>query len=141
VYIRSLGYDAPVIELNHRNNRIRVAAGNMEIEVPLSDTGFKKGKPATGSKPSFQSSTPEHVTSSRLNLVGMRVDEALSRLEQFLNHALLAELREVTVIHGIGKGLLMKAVHEHLDKHPLVKSFRKGTQEEGGNAITVVRMQ
>ncbi len=71
----------------------------------------------------------------------MRVDEALSGLEQFLNHASLAELQEVTVIHGIGKGLLMKAVHEHLDKHPLVKSFRKGTQEEGGNAITIVRMQ
>jgi DNA mismatch repair protein MutS2 len=73
-----------------------------------------------------------------VNLRGLRVDEAMSRLEHFLNHASLAELREVTVVHGIGKGLLSRAVHEHLSEHPLVKSFRSGTIDEGGSGVTVV---
>jgi len=47
----------------------------------------------------------------------------------------------VTVIHGIGKRLLLKAVHEHLDKHPLVKNFRSGTQDEGGQGITIVTLK
>jgi DNA mismatch repair protein MutS2 len=66
------------------------------------------------------------------------VDEALSRLEKFLNHAALAELHEIIIIHGIGKGLLMKAIHEHLNGHPLIKSFRSGTLEEGGSGVTVI---
>jgi DNA mismatch repair protein MutS2 len=68
----------------------------------------------------------------------LRVDEAMSKLEHFLNHACLAELREVTIVHGIGKGLLSRAVHEHVSEHPLVKSFRSGTIDEGGSGVTVV---
>jgi len=71
----------------------------------------------------------------------MRVDEASSKLERFLNDASLSELRAVIVVHGIGKGILMRTVHEHLDNHPLVQSYRKGTTEEGGNGVTIVAMK
>jgi DNA mismatch repair protein MutS2 len=83
----------------------------------------------------------EANVSSRINLVGTRVDEALSKLEHFLNDAALAEFQEATVIHGVGKGLLMKAIHEHLSGHPLVKHFRSGTMEEGGIGVTVLKMR
>jgi DNA mismatch repair protein MutS2 len=113
----------------------------MEIEVPLSDIRFKSGKsmPATGV--SLHRAKVETTVSSRINLVGTRVDEALSKLEHFLNDAALAELQEVTLIHGVGKGLLMKAIHEHLSGHPLVRHFRSGTTEEGGIGVTVAKMK
>jgi DNA mismatch repair protein MutS2 len=141
VYVRSLGYDALVIEVNRNTNRLKVAAKNMEIEVPSSDIRFKSGKPIPATGVSFRPDKIEETVSSRINLVGARVDEALSKLEHFLNHAALAELQEVTVIHGIGKGLLMRAIHEHLSEHPLVKHFRSGTMEEGGTGVTVVKMK
>ena len=58
----------------------------------------------------------------------MRVDEALSRLEQFLNDATLTGLSEVVIIHGVGTGILAKAVREHISGHPLVSNFRNGQQ-------------
>jgi DNA mismatch repair protein MutS2 len=141
VYIKSLGYDASVIEIDPRHNRLKVSAKSMEIQVSLSDARFRRGKSLLESKSSIPAGKTEEAVSSKINLIGLRVDEALSRLEPFLNHASMSELREVTVIHGIGKGLLSRAVHEHLTDHPLIKKFRQGTQEEGGAAVTVVTMK
>jgi DNA mismatch repair protein MutS2 len=76
-----------------------------------------------------------------LNIIGTRVDEALSRLEPFLNHVSIENLREVTIIHGIGTGALLKAVRNYLKGHPLVKDFRKGELSEGGNGVTIVMMK
>ncbi len=140
VYVKSLGYDASVIEVNRNNNRLKVMAKNMEIEVPVSDIGFQRGKSIPPGK-APQTDKTEETVSSRLNLIGLRVDEALSHLERFLNHASLAEISEVIIIHGIGKGLLMKAIHEHLNEHPLIKHYRSGTTEEGGVGVTVVTMK
>ena len=141
VFVRSLGYDASVIEVNRKNNRLKVTARNMEIEVSVSDIGFKKGKSIPVKKDTAQDEKTEDIVLTSTNLIGLRVDEALSRLEHFLNHASLSELNEVTIIHGIGKGLLSKAVHEHLNGHPLIRQFRSGTPEEGGNGVTVVTLK
>jgi DNA mismatch repair protein MutS2 len=141
VYIKSLGYDASIIEIDPRHNHLKVSAKSMEIEVPVSDARLRRGRSVPESKDTAQTGKTEEAVSSKINLIGHRVDEALSRLEPFLNHASMAELREVTVIHGIGKGLLSRAVREHLTGHPLIRKFRQGTQEEGGAAVTVVTMK
>jgi DNA mismatch repair protein MutS2 len=140
VYIRSLGHDASVIEVNAKNMRVKVSARNMEIEVPLTDVTFAKRK-----SPVFPASLPKSEKSEetiplKIKFVGLRVDEALSRLERFLNDASLAELPEAIIVHGIGKGLLSKAIHEHLNGHPLIKKYRSGTLEEGGAGVTIVTM-
>ncbi|MEW6110064.1 MAG: endonuclease MutS2 [Nitrospirota bacterium] len=141
VYVRSLGFDAIVREIIAKHNRIRVSAGGMEIEIPLSDAGVKRGRALQLSREgNLKDESPDKVVESRINLIGLRVDEAISRLEPFLNHAALAGFDEVTIIHGIGKGLLAKAVHEHLESHPLVRKFRRGEQSEGGYGVTVVTL-
>jgi DNA mismatch repair protein MutS2 len=71
----------------------------------------------------------------------LRVDEALSSLEPFLNHASIENLGEVTIIHGIGTGALLRAVRNYLKGHPLVKDFRKGELSEGGNGVTIVKLK
>jgi DNA mismatch repair protein MutS2 len=78
---------------------------------------------------------------SRLNLIGFRVDAAISELEPFLNHASLAGVPEVTIIHGYGTGVLSRAVRDHLKGHQLVKKFRPGDQSEGGGGVTVATMK
>ena len=76
-----------------------------------------------------------------LKLIGLRVDEALDLLEQFLDRASLGGQREVRVIHGLGTGRLRDAVREHLARHPLVEGFRAGEAHEGRDGATVVTLR
>ncbi|MFI5294493.1 MAG: endonuclease MutS2 [Thermodesulfovibrionales bacterium] len=140
VFVRSLGYDASVLKIISRYQRIRVAAGDKEIEIPMTDVGLRRGKPIGKDALQVMTDSGDESVSTKITLIGMRVEEALSKLEPFLNHASLAGLSEVTVIHGLGTGALSRAVREHLEGHPLVKKFRKGEQSEGGNGVTVVTM-
>jgi DNA mismatch repair protein MutS2 len=141
VFILSLGHDAVVTDINKKSKRLKVSAGNMDIEVPFTGITFGEKKssasPASRTKPD----TSEESVPLKIILVGLRVDEAISRLERFLNNASLSDLTEVVVVHGIGKGLLSKAIHEHLNGHPLIRRFRSGTQEEGGAGVTIVAMR
>jgi DNA mismatch repair protein MutS2 len=140
IYVISLGYDARVAGINLKHDRVKVITLDKEIEVPVSDILAKKGKQPDVKRKTEKSEKPDESVNSRINLIGLRVDEALSRLEPFLNHASLAGLGEVTIIHGIGKGLLSKAVREHITEHPLVVSFRSGKASEGGAGVTIVTM-
>lgn len=68
------------------------------------------------------------------------MDEALYRLDQFLNDAFVAGFSEVRIIHGKGTGALRQAVRDALRKHPLVKAFRAGLYGEGESGVTVVQL-
>jgi DNA mismatch repair protein MutS2 len=139
IFIRSLGYDGSVIEVDRKHATLRVRSRSMEVEVPFSDIAVRKGK-AAEEVPAAPPQGTDDVVQSRISLIGLRVDEALSRLEPFLNHASLAGLQEVTIIHGFGTGALSRAVKEHLTRHPLVKRFRKGEQAEGGGGVTIATL-
>ena len=75
-----------------------------------------------------------------LRLRHLTVDEAAFRLDQYLNDAFMAGLPSVRIVHGKGTGTLRQAVHEVLDKHPLVKSYRLGDYGEGDYGITLVEL-
>ena len=140
VYVRSLGRDAEVLGILLKQERLKVAAEGREIEVPIFDAGPRKSrteKPGAGT--SFRGLREETIP-DRIKVIGLRVEEALSEIEPFLNHAFLAGLQEVIIVHGLGTGILMKAIREYLKGHPLVTSHRKGTPAEGGNAVTIVRL-
>lgn len=58
-----------------------------------------------------------------------------------MDRAYLGGLKELRVIHGIGEGILKKAVAKHLKKHRYVESFREGRFGEGGKGVTVVYLK
>ncbi len=70
----------------------------------------------------------------------LTVDEALFKLEQYLNDAFMAGLYQVRVVHGKGTGTLREVVREVLGTHPLVKSYRPGAYGEGGAGVTMVEL-
>ncbi len=141
VFVKSLGYDGAVSGIMPKADRVKVISGSKEILVPVSDIRIRKGRPLAEKKEkAAHQEAHDEMVSSRINLVGMRVEEALSKLEPFLNHAALAGLREVTIIHGYGTGILAKAVREHITRHPLVKQFRQGEPSEGAGGVTVVTL-
>jgi len=75
-----------------------------------------------------------------LRLRRLTVDEALWRLDQYLNDAFMAGLVSVRIVHGKGTGTLRRSVHELLSKHPLVKSYRLGDYGEGDYGVTIVEL-
>jgi len=70
----------------------------------------------------------------------LTVDEALAKLDKFLNEAYVAGLYSVRVIHGKGTGTLRLEVRRELARHPLVESFRPADPWEGGTGVTVVQL-
>jgi len=76
-----------------------------------------------------------------VNLIGMRVEEALTPLQQALDAAMRAGLPSLRIVHGKGTGALRKAVSETLKTDPRVKSFRTGTLVEGGTGVTMAELQ
>jgi DNA mismatch repair protein MutS2 len=74
-------------------------------------------------------------------LLGRTVEETRDLVEKYLDDAFLAGRRSVRLVHGKGTGALRKAIHELLDAHPLVESFRLGEPYEGGSGATVVLLR
>lgn len=78
---------------------------------------------------------------AEVNLIGLYVDEAMEKLDAYLDQVKVAGLKTCRVIHGDGSGALRKAVHRRLASDSSVKSFRLGTPGEGGTGATVVVMK
>lgn len=75
-----------------------------------------------------------------LDLVGQRVEQALEKLDRYLDRALLVPHREVRIVHGHGSGRLRRAIRDHLADHIAVEASRPGRTHEGGDGATVVRL-
>ena len=85
-------------------------------------------------------STDAPTISAELNLIGQRVDDALEESDRFLDRALLEGKQAVRIIHGFGTGTLRKAIREYLRKHPAVRSWRPGADNEGGDGATIAML-
>lgn len=73
-----------------------------------------------------------------INIIGLRIEEALPLVDQYLDDCLRAKYPFCRIIHGHGTGALRNAVHAHLAKSSHIESYRLGAQGEGGQGATVV---
>jgi DNA mismatch repair protein MutS2 len=78
---------------------------------------------------------------SEINVIGFNVDDATRAVEKFVDHAFLAGLPRVRVVHGSGMGILRKALRQALQQHPHVESVAEPPQNEGGGGATVVELR
>lgn len=146
VFVRTIGFDAVVQKVDVKTGRIRVQAAGKELEVPVTDLGKRTGAAPQAAKKSRRKDAEgkeaeREETPLQLHLIGLRVEDALTKLEPFLNHASLDGIGEVRIVHGKGTGALMRGVRDYLAGHPLVASFRDGEPFEGGAGATVVKIK
>jgi len=144
VHVKPLGHDVTVLAVDRKGATLKVRAGTFELMVEAADVAppREKGAKKPKAKPAAKIAVPSREsTPHELNLIGLRVDDALGRLEPFLNHASLEGYGEVRIVHGKGTGALMRGVREYLDGHPLVREFRAGEPFEGGEGATVVLLR
>lgn len=86
------------------------------------------------------SSEDKPIITNEIHLRRLTVDEALLRLDKYLDDAFMAGLYKISVIHGKGIGTLRQAIRDYLLNHPLVKSYRPGDYGEGGAGVTIVEL-
>ena len=67
--------------------------------------------------------------------------EAVLTAERYLDNAVMAKMKTVTIIHGKGTGALREAIAQMLKRNKLVKSFRLGRYGEGETGVTVVELK
>ncbi len=128
-----------VREIDAKKERVRLDVGGVSLWVGLSDVQLAAKDTSDGGKVVLKSA-PAPVTPLRLDLRGMRADEAESELSRFLDKALLAGRTEVEIIHGMGTGAMRRVVHEHLKRSRAVGDFRLGNADEGGDGVTKVAL-
>lgn len=134
-----------VIAIDAKGTTLTLEANGIRFNVPLTSVSPVDGKSATEARRDRSQSTPVDFlkldASTNLDLRGMRVDEGLRALENFINNAILGTMSHATVIHGKGTGAMRKAVHEYIHEHPHIASHRLGTIHEGGDGITVIEFR
>jgi DNA mismatch repair protein MutS2 len=146
VIVGSLNAEGVVTALGESDAEVQI--GTVRMRARLSDLIRKSGGPTVDDRPktvSSQSSSTVHRQSSspgmEVDLRGLMADDALDKLERYLEQAFLSGLPWVRIIHGKGTGRLRQAVREALRGHEYVKSFEEGGDKEGGEGVTVAKMK
>lgn len=138
VKIISFGQDGYIVN-KISDQEYLVQAGILKMNVKASDLKRvkeeKKVKPVVNVRTSGQTVRPE------LDLRGERYEDAMLKVEKYLDEAMLAGYPRVSIIHGKGTGALRKGVTQLIDRHPRVKASRLGAQGEGGSGVTVVEFK
>ena len=76
-----------------------------------------------------------------IDVRGLAVDEAIPEVQKFIDDAVISSLGEVSIIHGVGTGILRAGIHDCLRRHPSVASFRLGRYGEGEAGVTIVSLR
>ena len=141
VRIMSLGKKGNIKILDNEQNEATVQAGAMKIKVGLDNLTKVEEKPNKNKDTvkKYRVKKSENV-SQKLDLRGKRYVDAQQKVDKYLDDAFLAGYKTVEIVHGKGTGALRKAVHEKLENHPHVASFRLGKQKEGGSGATIVKL-
>ena len=75
------------------------------------------------------------------NVIGETAEEARERVDKFLDQAFLGGRSRLRIIHGHGKGILRKTLHEMFTQHPHVEKFYAAPPQEGGGGATIVELK
>ena len=142
VLIRAMGVKAEVLSVD-RDGNVALKAGIMNVnakedELLLVEDGGAQKKKETGKVTS--SARIMHVA-PEIDLRGMESLEAVLAAERYIDSAVMAKQKTVTIIHGKGTGALREAIQQMLRRNKLVKSFRLGRYGEGETGVTVVELK
>ena len=119
----------------------QVQLGILKMKIHERDLEYIGSAPVNDVTPIATVKGKDAHVSLELDLRGERYEDALLRLEKYLDDAVLAGYARVSIIHGKGTGALRQGVQQFLKQHRAVKSFRFGEANEGGTGVTVVELK
>ncbi|HZM97158.1 MAG TPA: endonuclease MutS2 [Vicinamibacterales bacterium] len=143
VAIGALGLEGVVIEVHGKHAEIDMKG--KRLRAPLRDL---RALGRTGQSESTPASVrvnvdlkPREGSLSEVNVIGCTVDEAITRVEKFLDESTVSDQQVVRIIHGHGTGQLRRGLAAFLKEHPLVARFELAPTNQGGGGVTVVELK
>lgn len=155
VYVNTTGQEGVVQSVRLQKGEAEVLCGNIRMRCKISDLSLlvapqkiqddkKKPKWQKGNTDKVQvtkSLQPKPAPALEINVIGMTVLEAIPEIEAFIDSAVISNLEEVRIVHGVGTGKLRAGIHEYLRKHSNVLEFRLGKYGEGETGVTIVKLK
>ncbi len=150
VKLLTLDQNGEILSLPDEKGNLMIQVGIMKMSANLKDLmlindGTKKKKvpqpkSSSGKYGSMYKEKAMNI-SVNCNVQGQNLEDACMNVEKYLDDAYMAGLKEVTVIHGRGEGILKDGIRNMLRRNKLVASYRKGGYNEGGEGVTIVKLK
>jgi DNA mismatch repair protein MutS2 len=145
VRILSLRNDGVVTSIEEPLNQVEVMTEKAKVRTSFSDiVKVVDGEEARAieipKRFSLSQGDAEEIP-SQINVIGLTVEDALPKVDKFIDQALLHGLEKIKIIHGVGSGRLREAIGKYLHGHRGVKGFALGESMRGGRGITVVELR
>ena len=144
VKVLSLDQIGEIISLPDDKNEIIVQIGLLRVSAKLeniSKTNSEMRKADAKGRFGDLYKSKAFTVSTSISVRGMNLDEAELEVDKYLDDAFIAGLKEVTIIHGRGEGILREGLKSMFKRNKNVDSFRKGNYNEGGDGVTVVYLK
>jgi DNA mismatch repair protein MutS2 len=121
-------------------DQVDVAVGQLRMRLPRNEVRRIVHGGTGAPRPAVAASRSQEAP-AELNVIGDTAEQARERVDKFLDEAYMAARFRLRVIHGHGKGILRKSLHEMLASHPHVDKFYLAPPHEGGAGATIVELK
>jgi DNA mismatch repair protein MutS2 len=143
VAVGALGLEGVVLEVHGKHAEIDMKG--KRLRAPLRDLrAIGRAAQSEGTPAQVRVSVdlmPREGALSEVNVIGCTVDEAITRVEKFLDESTVSDQQVVRIIHGHGTGQLRRGLAAFLKEHPLVAKFDLAPTNQGGGGVTVVELK
>ncbi|MBQ8375090.1 MAG: endonuclease MutS2 [Clostridia bacterium] len=146
VYVKNINQTGVIQSVRIPKKEAEVLCGNIRVRSKFSDLAMVIGskKAQTMNKKEVRITKtlhPKPLPSLEINVIGKTVHEALPDVETFIDAAVVSNLEEVRIVHGVGTGKLRAGIHELLRTHRNVAEYRLGKYGEGETGVTIVKIK
>ena len=140
VSIKGINENGEIIQID-KNNNVVLMIDNKKIILKSSEILPAIDKVNNIKDKKYNSNNNiSNIKTTRIDLRGKRVDEAIIELDIFLDKAILSNLKSIDILHGTGTGALQEAIHKHLKKVSFIARYKFAPMDQGGMGITIVEL-
>ncbi len=152
VFVKNTAQEGVVQNIRLQKGEAEILCGNIRIRSKISELSLvispvktqttKRSKTKKVETVQVSKSLKPKATSGlEINVIGLTVHEAIPEVEAFLDAAVISNLSEVRIVHGMGTGKLRAGIHDYLRKAKNVAEFRLGKYGEGDTGVTIVTLK
>lgn len=159
VLVKPFNMIGTILTLPNKSNEVIVQFGNTKTNIKVENleilnlktnnsTAFNSTSSTSGSSYNKNNSKSKSTStlkstsiSSEINVIGLTVEDAIFKIDKYLDDCYIANLPSARIVHGKGTGRLRDGIHAFLRKHPHIKNFRLGSFGEGEMGVTIVEFK
>lgn len=141
VYVKSIGAYAKLLSVKNNKKEAEVLIGSIKTVVKISDLFNSETEVIPNEAIKVYKQANSVLPKLEINVLGKTSLEALTEVQNFIDQAVMYNLEEIKVVHGVGEGVLMKTIREYLKTDKNVSEFRRGKYGEGENGVTIIKLK